>query len=173
MCSIVRCGHVFKQVPLDLHAPSVAPGEAAAVFLQRRGLGSLCVSDLPLPRDAGFCGRRRIRRRGQRSHSPPPHGVGPLSILLLGHVHPATRLHKRRAVPPHLRASPSRAGSRPCPPPYCQMVASALRVDVRPASLEGSAGAPNYYPNWILISGLAATAAAGSSLELAAAFPLA
>ena len=34
-------------------------------------------------------------------------------------------------------------------------------------------GAPNYYPNWILISGLAATAAAGSSLELAAAFPLA
>jgi len=33
-------------------------------------------------------------------------------------------------------------------------------------------GAPNYYPNWILISGLAATAAAGSPLELAAASPL-
>jgi hypothetical protein len=34
-------------------------------------------------------------------------------------------------------------------------------------------GAPNYYPNWIQVSGLAATAAAGSPLELAAAFPLA
>jgi len=34
-------------------------------------------------------------------------------------------------------------------------------------------GAPNYYPNWILVSGLVATAAAVNPLELAAAIPLA